>query len=146
MQITDRITRYLEEQMQRENGYVQFQRNALASLLGCAPSQITYVVASHYTAERGYRVESRRGGGGFIRITRVGIPRPSYGDNPISVAGAQLLLQEYGKRELVSRQMASAMEAAVSDQALSLVPWEIRDKVRDQILRCMLLAVTEREI
>ena len=146
MQITDRITRYLEEQMQRENGYVQFQRNALASLLGCAPSQITYVVASHYTAERGYRVESRRGGGGFIRITRVVIPRPSYGDNPISVAGAQLLLQEYGKRELVSRQMASAMEAAVSDQALSLVPWEIRDKVRDQILRCMLLAVTEREI
>ena len=55
-------------------------------------------------------------------------------------------MQEYGKRELVSRQMASAMEAAVSDQALSLVPWEIRDKVRDQILRCMLLAVTEREI
>lgn len=146
MQITDRITRYLEEQMQRENGYVQFQRNALASLLGCAPSQITYVVASHYTAERGYRVESRRGGGGFIRITRVGLPQPSCGDDPISAAKAVLLLREYGKRELVSRQMASAMEAAVSDQALSLVPWEIRDKVREQILRCMLLAVTEREI
>jgi len=50
---------------------VLVQRNELADRLSCAPSQISYVLSTRFTPERGYLVESRRGSGGFIRIVRI---------------------------------------------------------------------------
>lgn len=47
------------------------QRNELADRLSCAPSQISYVLSTRFTPERGYIVESRRGSGGFVRIVRL---------------------------------------------------------------------------
>ena len=47
------------------------QRNELAERLSCAPSQISYVLSTRFTPERGYLVESRRGSGGFVRIVRM---------------------------------------------------------------------------
>lgn len=53
------------------NGTAELQRNTLAEELGCVPSQISYVLTSRFTPEKGYIVESRRGGGGYIRVQRV---------------------------------------------------------------------------
>ena len=50
---------------------VMVQRNELADRLSCAPSQISYVLSTRFTPEKGYLVESRRGSGGFIRIVRI---------------------------------------------------------------------------
>lgn len=50
---------------------VLVQRNELADRLSCAPSQISYVLSTRFTPEKGYLVESRRGSGGFIRIVRI---------------------------------------------------------------------------
>lgn len=47
------------------------QRNELAERLSCAPSQISYVLSTRFTPERGFMVESRRGSGGFVRIVRI---------------------------------------------------------------------------
>ena len=54
-----------------EEDQILVQRNELADRLSCAPSQISYVLSTRFTPERGYIVESRRGSGGFVRIVRL---------------------------------------------------------------------------
>ena len=68
--MTDIIADMILDMFDEENSTIQIQRNDLASQLGCVPSQINYVITSRFTPEQGYRIESRRGGGGCIYITR----------------------------------------------------------------------------
>ena len=75
MRMSDLVAQYIVEMLDRENGSAEIQRNELAGNLGCVPSQINYVITSRFTPEKGYIVESRRGGGGFIRISRVKMDR-----------------------------------------------------------------------
>ena len=69
MSLSSQITGMILE-MLGNGGTVEIQRNELAQTVGCVPSQINYVIASRFTPEQGYIVESRRGGGGYIRIRR----------------------------------------------------------------------------
>lgn len=69
MRLSDEITAYILHMLeQTQNGCAVLQRNELAEEIGCVPSQINYVLTSRFTPEQGYIVESRRGGGGYIRI------------------------------------------------------------------------------
>lgn len=70
MKMTDIIADMILDMFDEGNSTIQIQRNNLASQLGCVPSQINYVITSRFTPEQGYRIESRRGGGGCIYITR----------------------------------------------------------------------------
>ena len=70
MNLSNAIAQMISEMLD-EKSEIEIQRNILAQNLGCVPSQINYVLSSRFTPERGYIVESRRGGGGFIKITRV---------------------------------------------------------------------------
>lgn len=70
--LADRIEAYLKLIIDKSNdGYIILQRSVLADFFSCAPSQINYVLDTRFTAERGYLVESRRGGGGHLRIVRL---------------------------------------------------------------------------
>ena len=69
-QLSDTIERFIMELM-AEDGEAELQRNKLASQFQCAPSQINYVISTRFTSQQGYVVESRRGGGGYIRIIRL---------------------------------------------------------------------------
>ena len=69
MSISSEITKIIMDMLSDE-GYIEIQRNEFAESVGCVPSQINYVISSRFTPEQGYIVESRRGGGGYIRITR----------------------------------------------------------------------------
>ena len=71
MRMSDLVARHILEMLEEQDGNAEIRRNELASVLGCVPSQINYVITSRFTPEQGYIVESRRGGGGYIRITRV---------------------------------------------------------------------------
>lgn len=71
MNITDLIADTIQQLLEEHGGTIQIQRNSLANSLGCVPSQINYVITSRFTKEQGYIVESRRGGGGFIRIVKL---------------------------------------------------------------------------
>ena len=78
MRISDLITETIMEMLEKsDENTAEIQRNDLAMNLGCVPSQINYVISSRFTPEQGYIVESRRGGGGYIRITRVRLDRSS---------------------------------------------------------------------
>ena len=68
----DTIEKYILDRLsQQQSGKVELKRTALAGEINCAPSQISYVLSTRFTHERGFRVESQRGMGGYIRITIV---------------------------------------------------------------------------
>ncbi len=71
MGISDRIEAFICELTKADDGWVELGRNELAGIFNCVPSQINYVISTRFTPEKGYAVESRRGGGGFIKIRRV---------------------------------------------------------------------------
>lgn len=72
--LANRIEEYLKMVLQQaDEGYIVLQRGFLADFFSCAPSQINYVLTTRFSAERGYLVESRRGGGGYLRIVRLGL-------------------------------------------------------------------------
>ena len=74
MKISDSIENFIRE-MFEENTSIELRRNELAQYFNCVPSQINYVISTRFTTERGYVVESRRGGGGHIKITRLNLGR-----------------------------------------------------------------------
>ncbi|MBO4400902.1 MAG: CtsR family transcriptional regulator [Selenomonadaceae bacterium] len=68
----DTIEKYILDRLSEQHGgKVELKRTALAGEINCAPSQISYVLSTRFTHERGFRVESQRGMGGYIRITIV---------------------------------------------------------------------------
>ena len=71
MATSDLIAKFISDALDDQNGFAELQRSALAEMFSCVPSQINYVISTRFSPERGYIVESRRGGGGYIRIRRV---------------------------------------------------------------------------
>ena len=71
MRLSDEIAGLIMNMLESSDGTAEIQRNDLAERIGCVPSQINYVLTSRFTPEQGYIVESRRGGGGYIRIRRI---------------------------------------------------------------------------
>ena len=71
MTISDLIEQMLVEMLSSSDGSVEIRRNILANQLNCVPSQINYVIKTRFTPERGYSIESRRGGGGSVTIRRI---------------------------------------------------------------------------
>ena len=70
--IADMIESYILRQLaSRQDGQVELRRTEIADKISCAPSQISYVLSTRFTQDRGFVVESRRGLGGFIRIVQV---------------------------------------------------------------------------
>jgi len=78
MKISDAIQKMIEDMLNETDGIIEIQRNDMANKFGCVPSQINYVITSRFTPERGYIIESRRGGGGYVRIIKKQIHKNEY--------------------------------------------------------------------
>ena len=120
----------------------------MASRLGCVPSQISYVITSRFTPERGYIIESRRGGGGCIRIVKKQMQRNEYLmhffyaiGKTISEREASAYLQNLLGNELVTEREARLIAAATSDSALAELPHPLRDHTRAQVFRHVILSI-----
>lgn len=113
MRMSDLVAKYITEMLDEQNGSAEIQRNELAGNLGCVPSQINYVITSRFTPEQGYIVESRRGGGGYIRISRVSMDRGtatmhiinSVG-NSLDKASAEAMLNNMVNRSIIELSVA----------------------------------------
>jgi transcriptional regulator CtsR len=124
----------------------EIQRNELAEKIGCVPSQINYVISSRFTPEHGYIVESRRGGGGYIRITKANYTASNLIMQLINAIGPSLdektcrahILNLNG-RDFLSNEQARLMLSATNEKAYASVPQELRDKVRAAVFKNMLL-------
>ncbi|RUS51907.1 CtsR family transcriptional regulator [Kurthia sp. 3B1D] len=144
--ISDIIEGYLKEVIELEgNGLIEIKRSEIADKFQCVPSQINYVINTRFTEERGYQVQSKRGGGGYIRIVRVQITSSAdLIDETIQQLGisapqqvAEDIIFRLINEEVISKREAKMMLAAVDRQILALnLP--LRDEVRARILRAML--------
>jgi transcriptional regulator CtsR len=148
--LADQIAKMIEEMLEEGGGSLDLRRNEMALRLGCVPSQISYVITSRFTPERGYIIESRRGGGGHIRIVRKQMHRDEYlmhffcaiGDE-IGEDEAKAYLRNLLDQELISPREATIIRNALSGAALQNVTPEGRDTVRAQIFRHILLALMQ---
>ena len=146
MGITDLIASFLRESLEEEGGVVEVQRSDLAQRFNCVPSQINYVVSTRFSPERGYIVESRRGGNGYIRITRVQVDRQtllmhvinSLGEQ-VDLASARAILGNLVQAGALEESAGRSLLAAVGDRALAAVPRESRDTVRSDIMKQVLI-------
>lgn len=146
MKISEAIAREILSILEEQNGIAEIKRNDFASKIGCVPSQINYVLTSRFTPEQGFVVESRRGGGGYIKITRICNDKKSQimyiidslGDS-IDYYNARSILINLCYQELIEKKAASIVLSAISDNALKNVDPYLRDDVRADIFKNALL-------
>ena len=146
--LADQIAKLIEEMLEEGGGSLDLQRNEMAGRIGCVPSQISYVLTSRFTPERGYIIESRRGGGGHIRIVRKQLHRDEYlmhffcavGD-AIEQSEAEAYVRNLTDNGILTPREATMVGAALSASALQNVAPEGRATVRAQIFRHILLSL-----
>ena len=146
-QLSDSIEQFIKELMS-DDARVELRRNELAQHFGCAPSQINYVLATRFSLDHGYIIESRRGGGGYVRIVRM----ESRGNenllesllqrvgNSITAEAAEAIISNLYERKLVTKNEALLMKSAISRNALAL-PISAKDVLRSAVFRNMLIQV-----
>lgn len=147
--ISDIIEGYLKQVLELGGeGHIEIKRSEIADKFQCVPSQINYVINTRFTAERGYLVESKRGGGGYIRILRV---RPNSQidlidevlyqiDGDVSQTKAEDLVYRLIDEQVISKREAKLMLAAVDRSTLDL-QLPLRDAIRANIMRAMLTTI-----
>lgn len=148
--LSDIIETFLKTLINEEDGAVEIQRNELANKFNCVPSQINYVISTRFTTDKGYYVESRRGGGGYISIKRINTESAgdylmhiitSIGDK-ISQHTCEVFINNFVDYNIIKYREAMLMKAATSDKVLMDVPIDKRDDVRATILKNMLMGLT----
>ncbi len=146
MGVSDVIAGFISDVIEAKSGSCELQRAELATRFGCVPSQINYVVSTRFTPERGYIVESRRGSGGYIRITRVRMDPRLRVMHTVNVIGgsvdartARALLSNLLDAMALDMPTAQLMLSAVSEPALCSLPAEQRGELRANILKQMLV-------
>ena len=147
MLISDSIAKLIEEMLKDGGGQLEIRRNDLAGRVGCAPSQINYVITSRFTPERGYLIESLRGGGGYIRIVKKQLTKDeclmhclyTIGDE-LDEGGALAILRNLVDNGLISAQVAHVASAAINQNALASLPAEMKKSVRADIFRQLILS------
>jgi len=125
--LADRIEEYLKQILEKTTeGYIVLQRSELAGEFACVPSQINYVLDTRFTVERGYLVESRRGGGGYLRIIRLGLGiegqyqqviRQLIGEQ-LSRARSNALVERLLDEELLTTREAALIKSVLSGNNL----------------------------
>lgn len=147
--ISDLIEQYLKHMLDdSDESAVEIQRNELADKFSCVPSQINYVISTRFTLEKGYMVESKRGGGGYIRIQRVDLPalktiqyhiERTVGDS-VDQSAAEGLIYQLLEAGLITKREANLLGAAIHRDTIALM-LPMRDEMRARLLRSMLISL-----
>ena len=147
MGTSDMIASFIMDIMENAGGIAELQRSNLAERFSCVPSQINYVISTRFSPEHGYIVESRRGGGGFIRITRVQASPKRLIMHTVNAVGDSLDLRTAAAfisnmlgSDTFDEKTAALIMTAISDQALRPISPEHRDIVRASIFKQMLVS------
>lgn len=146
--ISDSIEEFLKVLLEESDGKLEIQRNELADYFECAPSQINYVLATRFSLERGYYIESRRGGGGYIRIIYLDIEDDDYlyqlitgqiGDK-ITQSEGENIVDSLAERQIITSREAAIIKAGLKNKAIG-IPASLRDNIRASVLKNMLTAI-----
>ena len=145
--LADIIEEYIKQLMARTGGEaIEIRRRDVAQQFECVPSQINYVLETRFTPQRGYYVESRRGGGGYIRITRTFVRRNvvSFGQIAEEIGGrigrerAEALLDRLEEMGLLPEAKSALIRGALRHETAGIEPPQ-SEVIRAKLLRGMLL-------
>ncbi len=147
--LSDVIECLIKQMIDDNDGYAIISRSVLAERVKCVPSQITYVLSTRFTNGQGYIVESRRGGGGEIRIARVKrVSTTDYLMHTINSLGddlsqqqAEVYLRNFLDYDVINPSQMSLMKAALSEKALYLIEPDKRATVRMDIFKNMMISL-----
>lgn len=149
--ISDIIEGYLKSIIETtKQGQIEIKRNEVAEKFQCVPSQINYVINTRFTVDRGYLVESKRGGGGYIRIFRVAVSEQTdVIRNMLDVlegGASESMVEDMVYRlldlDMISKREAKLIVAACARSTLS-VPLPLRDQLRGRVAQAMLLTLLQ---
>lgn len=148
MRISDSIEDFIKSLFDEED-FVEIQRNELAEYFNCVPSQINYVISTRFGPSQGYYVESRRGGGGYIKIKKVNITKSNYLMHIITNIGEKIssnevdiFISNFISYRIITEKEAKLLKVATSDNVLT-IPSDLKDKIRAKIFKNMLLNLVE---
>lgn len=128
-----------------EDQFIELSRNDLAKFFSCVPSQINYVLNTRFTVNRGFVVESQRGGGGYIKVLRVQDNNSNFLKNaldlcnePLTVIEANQILEHMRSRNLLTEREMLLIKSAISAKSLNN-PINIDNKLRSNIMQQVII-------
>lgn len=147
--VSNTIEKFIIELLREtENNIIEIQRNELAEYFKCSPSQINYVLSTRFTPYKGYLIESRRGGGGYIRIVKVKFKDQSQINhkvieiisNSITKNKAYDILDNLNQNNILNQRETMIIKTILEDRVLT---GTVEDKniLRANILKNILLLV-----
>ena len=141
MNLSDIIENYIMEEMRKQEE-IELKRSEIAQKFNCVPSQINYVISTRFIPELGYYVESRRGGGGYIKIYKINLDKSEYISELLNKIGSTMsqsvvnvYLRELLRYNIIDDKNAQLISAALSDKSLGQVDKLKRDNVRADIFK-----------
>lgn len=147
--ISDIIESYLKQVLElSESEIVEIKRSEVAERFQCVPSQINYVINTRFTMERGYMVESKRGGGGYIRISKVKLHNQAHVidqlkvliGNKISQSRAEDVVMRLLEEQIITEREAKMM-INIIDRSVLYIDLPERDQLRARMLMAMLRSI-----
>ena len=146
--LSDKIEKYLRNLIQQYEGEIEIKRNRLADDFNCAPSQINYVLDTRFTVERGFIIESRRGGGGYVRIIKVKLNSKNEAmkniikqlEGPLQPKEAKGIIKRLHENNLIRQRDRVLLEAAISKESIGFENEE-KNTIRAQVLKNTLKAI-----
>lgn len=150
MGLTGKIEQFLLEQLEFEKKeYIEIGRNELAERFNCAPSQINYVLQTRFTPYKGYYIESRRGGSGYIKITKLEMTENQLINSilsetikdSITLDKVKHILQGLTEESVIDEREALLIRHSLDDYALKSIDINDRNYVRASIFKNVLLAL-----
>lgn len=140
--ISDIIEKFIKDLME-DSDTVQIQRNELASLFNCAPSQINYVLTTRFSRQKGYEVQSKKGGGGYVKIDRVArVNRDEILhilnekiDKEITYLQSKMLIKWLIDINLINKRESKIILCAIDDKSLSTPIRGLNDILRAKVLK-----------
>ena len=144
MRMSDLIEEFIKDLFD-DNEEIEIQRNELAEHFNCVPSQINYVISTRFKPSQGYYVESKRGGGGHIKIKKATNSKSGYLMYIIKNIGKEItsnevdiLISDFLSYGVIDEKEAKLLKVATSDNVLQLTK-DIKDEVRARIFKNMLI-------
>lgn len=146
--LSDIIEEFIKDLVENnDEGELQIQRNELANYFSCAPSQINYVLTTRFTVDKGYYIESKRGGGGCILIRKIEFTHhmsllqainEKIGSSLTYDGGVQIINGLFDA-DIITEREAAIMKTAINDRILGAI--ENKNRLRADLLRAMIMNV-----
>lgn len=149
MRMSDMIEEFIKDLFNEEDSIIEIQRNDLAQHFNCVPSQINYVIETRFKPSQGYYVESKRGGGGHIKIRKINITKSNYLmhiinniENYLTSQEVDIFISNFLSYQIITETEAKLLRVATSDNVLKLSQ-PTRDEIRARIFKNMLINLVD---